>query len=120
MWNRNWKQGVAVAAWFTVIPSLFREPKDGESWATRGVLGEELWTAERPRDLSMLLNGASATFFAGGLLSAYKRRFWPLMFYASAAYLLKQLYIDRMTFYYEQHCKQEDQARAVVATQPPA
>jgi hypothetical protein len=120
LWNRSWKQGAAVAAWFSVNPFLFPEPKDEESWATRGVLGEQLWTAERPRDLSMLLNGASATFFAGGLLSAYKRLLWPMMFYASAAYLLKLWYIDRMTFYYEQHRKHEEQARAEVARQPSA
>jgi hypothetical protein len=101
-WNRSWKQGAAVAAWFAVNPFLFPEPKDDESWATRGVLGEELWTAERPRDLSAVLTGASASFFAGGLLSAYKRRFWPTMFFGGTAFLLKLWYIDRMTFYYDQ------------------
>ena len=41
-------------------PVLFPEPESDESWATRGVLGEQLWTAERPRDLSMLINITSA------------------------------------------------------------
>jgi hypothetical protein len=99
---------------------LFPEPKEQQqSWATRGVLGEQLWTAERPQDLSMLLSGASATFFAGGLLTAYKRQLWPLMFYASAAYLLKLWYIDRMTFYYEQHRKQEKRVETQATTSPP-
>jgi hypothetical protein len=66
-WNRSWKQGAAVAAWFTVNPVLFPEPESDESWMTRGVLGEELWTAERPRDLSMLLAVAAAPFSACGL-----------------------------------------------------
>ena len=119
-WNRSWKQGAAVAAWFSLNPLLFPEPKEQQqqSWATRGVLGEQLWTAERPQDLSMLLSGASATFFAGGLLSAYKRRLWPLMFYASTAYLLKLWYIDRMTFYYEQHRKQEKRVETQATTSP--
>ena len=47
-WNRRWKQGAGVAAWFAFDPVLFPEPEDDESWATRGVLGEELWTAKRP------------------------------------------------------------------------
>jgi hypothetical protein len=66
IWNRSWKQGAAVAAWFAANPLIFPAPEGDESWATRGVLGEELWTAERPRDLSMLINTASAAFFAGG------------------------------------------------------
>jgi uncharacterized protein DUF6653 len=102
-WNHSWKQGAAVAAWFAVNPVLFSEPEGDESWATRGVLGEELWTAKRPWDLSTVLTGASASFFAGGLWSAYRRRFWPTMFFASTAFLLKLWYIDRMVSYYEQH-----------------
>ena len=65
------------------------------------MLGEELWTAERPLDLSMLINTTSATFFAGELLATYRRRLWPMVFFASVALLLKLWYIDRMTFYYE-------------------
>ncbi len=102
-WYRSWKQGAAVAAWFAVNPVLFPEPESDESWATRGVLGEKLWTADRPRDLSMLLTAASGVFGAEGLLSAYKRRSWPMVFCASTSLLLKLWYIDRMTFYYEQH-----------------
>jgi hypothetical protein len=101
-WNRNWKQGATIVTWFALNPVLFPEPESDESWTTRGVLGEELWRAERPRDLSTALTSASASFFAGGLWSAYKRRFWPTMFFAGTAFLLKLWYIDRMTFYYEQ------------------
>jgi hypothetical protein len=107
-WNRSWKQGAAVAAWFAVNPFLFPEPKSDKSWATRGVLGEELWTAERPRDLSTLLSAVSATSFVVGLVCAYSRRFWPMTLCAIVAYLLKLWYIDRMTFYYEQHRKQQE------------
>jgi hypothetical protein len=116
VWNRNWRQGAAVAAWFAANPVIFPEPEGDESWATRGVLGEELWTAERPRDLSMLINTASAAFFAGGLLSSYSRRFWPMVFFASVALLLKLWYIDRMTFYYAQHREREESAEDVGAT----
>ena len=108
-WNRNWKQGAAVAAWFAANPVLFPETKSDESWATRGVLGEQLWTAERPRDLSTLINSVSAAFFAGGLLATYRRRFWPMAFCAVVALLLKLWYIDRMTFYYERHRRPTDE-----------
>jgi hypothetical protein len=49
-----------------------------------------------------MLTGASAPFFAGGLLSAYKRRFWSTMFFGGTAFLLKLWYIDRMTLFYNQ------------------
>ena len=107
LWNRSWKQGAAVAAWLALNPVLFPEPESDESWATRGVLGEELWTAERPRDLSLLITTTSAVFFAGGLLATYRRRLWAMVFLASVALLLKLWYIDRMTFYYAQHRERE-------------
>jgi hypothetical protein len=107
LWNRSWKQGAAVAAWLALNPVLFPEPESDESWATRGVLGEELWTAERPRDLSLLITTTSAVFFVGGLLATYRRRLWPMVFLASVALLLKLWYIDRMTFYYTQHRERE-------------
>ena len=74
-WNRSWKKGAGVAAWFAFDPVVFPEPEDDETWATRGVLGEEPRTAKRPRDLSTVLTDAPAAFFVGGLLSAYERRF---------------------------------------------
>ena len=110
IWNRSWKQGAAVAAWFAANPVLFPAPEGDESWATRGVLGEELWTAERPRDLSMLINTASAAFFAGGLFATYRRRSWPMVYFASVTLLLKLWYIDRMTFYYVQNREREGPA----------
>ncbi len=110
VWNRSWKQGAAVAAWFAANPVLFSEPEGHESLATRGVLGEELWTAERPQDLSMLINSASAVFFAGGLLATCRRRVWPMVFFASVALLLKLWYIDRMCFYYAQRREREEPA----------
>ena len=118
-WNRSWKQGAAVAAWFAANPFIFPAPKDDSSWATRSVLGEQLWTAKRRRDLPMALNAASAALFGGALLAAHRRRFWPMMFCGGSSYLLKMWFIDRMTFYYEEHRKREEPAEeAEVATTP--
>jgi hypothetical protein len=47
VWNRCWKQGALVGAWFTANPVIFPAPEDDSSWATRCVLGEQLWTAKR-------------------------------------------------------------------------
>jgi hypothetical protein len=119
LWNRSWKQGAAVVAWFAANPVIFPPPEDDSSWATRSVLGEQLWTAKRRRDFPMALNTASAVFFAGALLGAYRRRLWPMMFCAGPALLLKLWFLDRMTFYYEEHREREEPAEeAKVATTP--
>jgi hypothetical protein len=76
------------------------------------VLGEQLWTNKR-RDLPVALNTASAAFFAGALLTAYRRRFWPMMFCGGSSYLLKMWFLDRMTLYHEQ---EEPAEEAEVAT----
>jgi hypothetical protein len=34
VWNRSWKQGAAVGAWFTANPLIFPAPEDNSSWAT--------------------------------------------------------------------------------------
>jgi hypothetical protein len=62
LWNRSWKQGAVVGAWFTANPVIFPPPHDDSSWATRCVLGEQLRTAKRRRDFPMALNSASAVF----------------------------------------------------------
>jgi hypothetical protein len=82
---------------------IFPEPEDDSSWATRGVLGEKLWMAERPRDLIMLLSAASGMVGVVGLLAAYRRRFWPMMLCVSAGFLLVLWGMDRYTAYYDQH-----------------
>jgi hypothetical protein len=110
---------VLVAAWFAANPFVFPAPKDDSSWATRSVLGEQLWTAERRRDLPMALNAASAVFFAGALLAAHGRRLWPMMFCGGSSYLLKMWFLDRMALYYDKYRQREDPAEeAEVATTP--
>jgi hypothetical protein len=108
VWNRSWKQGVAVGAWFAANPVIFPPPEDDSSWATRCVLGEQLWTAKRRRDFPMALSATSAVFFSGALLAAYKRRFWPMMFFGGTSYLLKLWFLDRMTLYYEEHRERDE------------
>jgi hypothetical protein len=115
-WNRSWKQGAAVAAWFAANPVIFPAPENDSSWATHGVLGEELWTAKRQRDNPMTLNAASAVFFAGAIPSAYRRRLWPMMVCAGPSLLLKLWFIDRMTFYYKEHKEREEPAKEEAAT----
>src|SRR5918995_7342015 len=69
-WNRSWKQGAAVAAWFAANPVIFPAPEDDSSWATRSVLGEKLWMAEVRRGIPIGVYAGAGVFFPGGLLGA--------------------------------------------------
>lgn len=63
---------------------------------------ERMWLAEQPRDLAMLLNIMSSTFFVSGMYFAYRRRFWPAVICAVTTLMLLVCYLDRMGGYYEQ------------------
>jgi hypothetical protein len=74
IWNRSWREGAIVVVWLTVNPIVFREPKNDKVWATRAMLGEEMWIAKRPLDRAMALSIGATAFGLGGLWGAYKRR----------------------------------------------
>ena len=48
IWTRSWREGAIVVVWLIVNPVVFPEPKDDKAWATRAMLGEEMWIAKRP------------------------------------------------------------------------
>jgi hypothetical protein len=104
LWTRSWKHASLVGAWLLLNPVVFPEPKDDSAWATRAMLGEVMWVAERPLDRAMAVNAAAA-FGIGGILASLKRRLLPTALCAvfEVAFLL--LYWKLMTEYYEQHLK---------------
>jgi hypothetical protein len=59
-WNRNARQGALVAAWFAVNPVVFPPPRDDSAFATRMVLGEEMWLEERPVSSALVIDGLAA------------------------------------------------------------
>ena len=102
-WNRSWRQAVSVGAWFLLNPRLFPPPKDASSWATRSVLGEQIWTSKPRADLPMLINIFSALFFLVALYSAYARRLWSLITFGGFALSFKVWFLERMVVCYEEH-----------------
>jgi hypothetical protein len=77
IWTRSWREGAIVVVWLIVNPIMFREPKNDKAWATRAMLGEEMWIAERPLDRAMALSIGATAFGFGGVWGAYKRRLLP-------------------------------------------
>ena len=66
-WTRNWRHAALVGAWLMLNPVVFPEPEDDSAWATRAMLGEEMWIAEHPLDGAMAVNAAASTFGIGGV-----------------------------------------------------
>ncbi|WP_313958029.1 DUF6653 family protein [Mycobacterium kubicae] len=56
-WTRRRSHAVLLAGWLALNPFVFGEPADHRNWATRAMLGEELWIIRRPKD------GATVTSF---------------------------------------------------------
>jgi hypothetical protein len=64
VWNRSWKQGAAVAAWFAANPVLFLEPKGDDLHITSEEFDEVGAEIGRALDYSMCPSRKSRKFWA--------------------------------------------------------
>ena len=103
VWNRSWRQAVLVGAWFLLNPRLFPPPQNNSSWATRSVLGEQIWTSKPRADLPMALNMFSALLFLVALYSAYARQLRRLLSFGGLALVFKLWFLERMVTYYDEY-----------------
>jgi hypothetical protein len=102
-WSRSPRHAALVGAWLLLNPMVFPEPKDDSAWATRAMLGEEMWIAERPLDGALAVNAAASAFGIGGVLASFKRRPLPAALCAVFEVALLLLYWQLMTEYYAEH-----------------
>ncbi|WP_330230327.1 hypothetical protein OHA40_30830 [Nocardia sp. NBC_00508] len=103
VWKRSWPHAAVISAWFAVNPVLFPEPADQRAWATKAVLGEELWLVDHPRDAALAVNAAAAGAGMIALLGAWRRRPVPAAVAIGAQMLLLLGYWELMASYYETH-----------------
>ena len=103
VWNRSWRQAILVGAWFLLNPRLFPPPHNNSSWATRSVLGEQIWTSKPRADLPMALNMFSALLFLVALYSAYARQLRRLLSFGGLALIFKLWFLERMVTYYDEY-----------------
>src|SRR5918995_2109690 len=103
IWTRSWRQGAILGVWLIANVIAFPEPKSDSAWATRAMLGEEMWIAKRPLDRAMALNAAASAFGIGGVLASLKRRPLPAALCTVFEVALLLLYWQLMTEYYEEH-----------------
>jgi hypothetical protein len=74
VWNRSTRQGVAVAAWFALNPVVFPQPRDDSAFATRAILGEEMWLAERRVSRALAIDGIAGAALLVAVDGARRRR----------------------------------------------
>ncbi|MDA2809283.1 hypothetical protein O4J56_01415 [Nocardiopsis sp. RSe5-2] len=102
LWTRNWKHAVAVGAWFAVNPVLFPEPEDDSDWATRAMLGEELWITERPKDAALAVQAVASAANTVAAVSAWRRKAVPAAAGTAVMMGLTMVYWAQMARYYEE------------------
>ena len=102
-WTRNWKHAAIIGTWMLANPVAFPKPKDDRAWATRAMLGEEMWVSERPKDAAMAANVFASVFGLGGVISAHKRSLLPTSAFAVAQIATLLIYWQMMSDYYEEH-----------------
>ena len=103
VWNRSWREGAILGVWLIANPVVFAEPKDDKAWATRVMLGEEMWIAKRPLDRAMALSMGATAFGLGGVWGAYKRRLLPTVVCTVGQVVLLLAHWRELALYYERH-----------------
>ena len=101
IWKRSWREGAILGAWLIANPVIFPEPKDDKAWATRAMLGEEMWISERPLDRALVLNVGATVLGVGGVWGALRRRLLPTVVCAVGQVALLLAYWREMALYYE-------------------
>jgi hypothetical protein len=102
-----------VVLWLAVNPLLFPPPRDDRAWMTRGVLGERLYCAGRPRlrrDLPTLLTLANLPAFGAFLWFSWQRDAAAAVSTGLLVAVLKFWFLDRMVALYDADARSSDQA----------
>jgi Family of unknown function (DUF6653) len=74
VWTRRRSHAVLVGAWLAVNPVVFPKVADGQHWATRAMLGEELWITRRPKDAGAVLTIVTSAVAVVAIVAARRHR----------------------------------------------
>jgi hypothetical protein len=103
VWTRRRSQALMAAIWFAVNPVIFPKINDERSWATRAMLGEELWISRRPRDSAAALSVATSLVAVVALVAARRHRAVPAAVATATQMALTLVYWQQMVRYLERH-----------------
>ena len=102
-WTRRPRDAALVAAWLAVNPVAFPEPANARAWATRAILGEELWSAERPKDTAAIVTALTSLAAVAAIVSSARRRALPAAIACAAQMSLTLVFWELMARYRDRH-----------------
>ena len=99
IWTRRPGHAALLAGWLALNPFVFGKPKHQRAWATRAMLGEELWISRPPSDAAMLVSGVASGVAAYAVVAASRRRLRPAAIAVAAQMALTMVYWQPMVRY---------------------
>lgn len=111
VWRRSGRDAALVGLWMALNPVLFAPPAHERAWATRAVLGEEHWIAERPADTAMAVDVAAAAAGLVAMVGAYRRRAMLAAAGTAVEMGLLLVYWELMARYYDRTGSLDREAR---------
>ncbi len=99
VWTRRWRDAALVSAWLLVNPVIFPEPASDENWATRAILGEELWITQRPRDAAQAVSALTSVAAVCAIVAARRHRLGPAVTATAVQMALTLVYWQMMARY---------------------
>src|SRR5688572_30407152 len=103
VWRRSWRDAALVGVWMALNPVVFGKPSHERAWATRAVLGEEQWIAERPMDTAMVVEVAATAAGLVAMVAARQRRAMPATVATGLEMGLLLAYWELMARHYARH-----------------
>ena len=74
VWTRRWGDAALVSVWLLLNPVIFPKPASDENWATRAILGEELWITQRPKDAARTVSAVASAAAVCAIVAARRHR----------------------------------------------
>ncbi|WP_432478775.1 DUF6653 family protein [Nocardioides sp. GXQ0305] len=108
VWRHSWRDAALVGVWMAANPVVFSPPADERAWATRAILGEEQWIAERPIDVALAVDAAATAAGLVALVAAHRHR-------ARAATAATVLEMGLLMAYWELMARYHDRHRGLTA-----
>lgn len=103
VWTRRGDHALMAAVWFALNPVIFPKVGDERRWATRAMLGEELWISHRPKDSAMALSAVTSLVAVVALVAAHRRRAVAAGVATAIQMALTLVYWQQMVRYLERH-----------------
>lgn len=103
VWTRRPSHAVLVGAWLAVNPVVFPKVTEKRNWATRAMLGEELWITNRPRDAAAALSALTSVIAVAAIVAARRRRPVLAAVATTAQMALTLVYWQQMVRYLDCH-----------------